>query len=216
MKLKKLYSFLILLLISMPLIAADQISQFSLAAGKHRISATIYHQHGSGFGESAVLNFRSFMDGKMLQAMESDGFEPPVLFQQHGENFVPVSTLPSGSGAFVDDTIFWIAPDGTMHEIEFANAAESYEDKVGVHETVLTGGPGVYCAGHQLKFEFYIAHNGDPHCCPTAGKVSGTYKMIGERRFDTSTNSYSSTFRMVAVHYSRTPVSSGEMSVHLR
>ena len=212
----KRYAFLILVLISLPLIAvADQISQFSLAAATHKIAATISRQ-GSGFGENAVLNFRSSPDGKLLRVMESDGFEAPVIFQQNGESFVHVSTIPTGSGAFVSDTIFWIAPDGTMHEIEFENAAEAYEDNVDVQEMVLTGGPGVFCTGNKLKFEFYIAHHGDSHCCPTAGKVTGSYKIVGEKKFDTNTNSYSSTFKMVAGHYSRTPVSSSEMSASSR
>jgi hypothetical protein len=207
----KIYLFLVLLLISLPLIAAgSQISQFSLAAGTHQIAATI-HQQGSGPGENAVLNFRSFPEGKLLTAMESDGFEAPMLFQHQGESFIHVSTIPTGSGAFVIDTIFWIAPDGTMHEIEFENAAEAYEGKVNAQETVLTGGPGVYCAGNKLKFEFYIAHKADPHCCPTAGKVTGSYKIVGEKTFDTHTNLYSSTFKMVAGQYSRSPVFPSEI-----
>lgn len=138
--------------------------------------------------------------------MESDGFKAPMLFQEQGESFIHVSTIPTGSGAFVSDTIFWIAPDGTMHEIEFENAAEAYENKVNAQETVLTGGPGVYCTGNKLKFEFYIAHKADPHYCPTAGKVTGNYKIVGEKAFDSNTNLYSSTFKMMAGHYSRSPV----------
>jgi hypothetical protein len=212
----KFYPLGVLLLISLPLIAAaDQISQFSLVAGTHRIVATI-QQPESGFAGNAVLNFRSSADGRLLAAMKSDGFEAPMIFQHHGESFVHVSTTPAGSGAFVSDTIFWIAPDSTMHEIEFKNAAEAYENKVNVQETVLTGGPGVYCSGNQLKFEFYIAHDRDSHCCPTAGKVTGSYKITGEKKYDTITNSYSSTFKMMAGHYLRTPVSSGAIYANFR
>jgi len=208
----KIHPFLILLLISLPIFAAaGQLSKISLVSGRHQIVATIYRQ-GQGFSENEALSFRSSPDGKLLRTMKSNGFERPVLFRYHGENFVHVSTTPAGSGAFVTDTIFWIAPDATMHEIEFESAAEAYEDKVDAEETVLTGGSGVNCTGGKLKFEFYIANNADPHCCPAAGKVTGNYKIVGNRKFDPITRQYSSTFKMVAKQYSRTPISTGEMS----
>jgi hypothetical protein len=203
--------FLIILIFIFPIFAvAGQLSTFSLRAGTLHIEATI-HRQGQGFGERKVLSFRSSPEGKLLLTMNSDGFETPVLFHYHGENFVHVSTTPEGSGGFVTDTIFWIAPDATMHEIEFQSAAEAYERQAGAEETVLTGGNGVNCTGGKLKFEFYIANNGDPHCCPTAGKVTGNYEIVGKRKFDPITSLYSSTFKMVAKQYSRTPISSGEM-----
>jgi hypothetical protein len=210
----KIHPFLILLLISLPIYAeARQLSKISLVSGTHQIVATIYRQ-GQGFGENEVLTFRSSPDGKLLKTMKSDRFERPVLFLYHGENFIHVSTTPAGSGGFVTDTIFWIAPDATMHEIEFEGAAEIYEDKVDAAEIVLAGGSGVNCTGGKLKFEFYIANEADPHCCPTAGKVTGNYKIVGKRKFDPITKQYSSTFKMVATQYARTPISSSEMSAH--
>jgi len=212
----KIHSLLIPLLIIFPILAAaGQLSKISLISGTHQIEATIYRQ-GQGFGANEVLSFRSSPDGKLLRTMESDGFERPALFLHHGENFVHVSTTPAGSGGFVTDTIFWIAPDATMHEIDFENAAEAYEHKVDAEEIVLAGGRGVNCTGGKLKFEFYIANDGDPHCCPTAGKVTGNYKIVGNTKFDPITKQYSSTFKMVATQYSRTPISSSEMSANFR
>jgi hypothetical protein len=213
---RNIHPFLILLLtiFIFPVFAvAGQLSKFSLREGTLHIEATIYRQ-GQGFGEKEVLSFRSSPDGTLLLTMKSDAFEMPVLFHYHGENFVHVSTTPVGSGGFVTDTIFWIAPDATMHEIEFESAAEAYEDKAGAEETVLTGGDGVNCTGGKLKFEFYIANDADPHCCPTAGKVTGNYEIVGKKKFDPITNLYSSTFKMVAKQYSRTPISSGEISAN--
>jgi len=208
----KIHPFLILLLISLPIFAAARpLSKISLASGRHQIVATIYRQ-GQGFSENEALSFRSSPDGKLLRTMKSDGFERPVLFFYYGENFVHVSSIPAGSGGFVTDTIFWIAPDATMHEIDFEDAAEAYEDKFNAEETVLTGGSGVNCTGGKLKFEFYIANDADPHCCPTAGKVTGSYKIVGKRKFDPITKQYSSTFKMVTKQYLRTPISTGEMS----
>lgn len=207
----KIHLFLIILLSSLPIFAgAGQLSKTFLVAGTHKIVATIYRQ-GQGFGANEVLSFRS-SHGKLLRTMESDGFERPVLFVHHGENFVHVSTTPAGSAGFVTDTVFWIAPDSTMHEIEFQNAAEAYDDKVDAEEIVLAGGSGPDCTGGKLKFEFYIANDIDPRCCPTGGKVTGNYEIVGKKNFDPLTKQYSSTFRMVANRYSRTPISSGEMS----
>jgi hypothetical protein len=207
----KILPFVLFLLIGFPIFAgAGQLSKFSLVAGNHKILATIY-QEGQGFGENEVLSFRSSASGKLLLTMTSDRFERPVLFRYHGENFVHVSTTPAGSGGFVTDTIFWISPDATMHEIEFENAAQNYEGKVDPQETVLTGGSGVTCNGGTLRFEFYIANDADAHCCPTGGRVTGNYQIVGNRQFDPITKQYSSTFKMVVKQYSRTPITSGEM-----
>jgi hypothetical protein len=206
----KILLFVLFLPIGFPIFAgAGQLSKFSLVAGKHQIVATI-NQEGQGFGENEVLSFRSSASGKLLKTMTSDRFERPTLFRYHGENFVHVSTTPAGSGGFVTDTIFWIAPDATMHEIEFENAAQNFEGEVDPQETVLGGG-GVNCNGGKLTFEFYIANYTDAHCCPTAGRVTGNYEIVGERQFDPITNQYSSTFKMVVKQYSRSPITSGEM-----
>jgi hypothetical protein len=210
----KIHPFLILLVISLPIFAAaGQLSQVPFVSGTHQIVATIYRQ-GEGFGENEVLSFRSSAGGEALMTMESNGFERPVLFRHHGEDFVHVSTTPAGSGAFVTDTVFWIAPDATMHEIEFKTAAVAREEKINSEETVLTGGSGVNCTGGKLTFEFYIANKADPHCCPTAGRVTGSYKIVGKRKFDPVTKQYSSTFKIVTKQYTRTPVSAGEMSTN--
>jgi hypothetical protein len=206
----KIHPFVVFLVIGFPIFAgAGQLSKFSLVAGKHQIVATIY-QEGQGFGENEVLSFRSSDSGKLLKTMTSDIFERPVLFGYHSENFVHVSTTPAGSGGFVTDTIFWISPDATMHEIEFENAAVNYEGKVDPQETVLSGG-GVNCNGGKLTFEFYIANDFDAHCCPTGGRVTGNYEIVGNRQFDPITNQYSSTFKMVVKQYSRIPITTGEM-----
>jgi hypothetical protein len=102
-----------------------------------------------------------------------------------------------------------------MHEIEIESAADTYGEKVDAEETVLTGGSSVNCTGGKLKFEFFIANDGDSHCCPTAGKVTGNYKILGEKQFDSITKQYSSTFKMVVKHYSRTPISTEVVAANL-
>jgi hypothetical protein len=214
MRNSKISSFLILLLVCCPIFAeSGPRSKISLVAGTHQIIATIY-LHGKGFYQYEVLSFRSAAEGRLLKAMKSVGFEKPIPFYYGGENFVHVSTIPEGSGGFTTDTIFWIAPDDTMHEIDMENAPEAYEDKVNEHEMVLVGGSGVNCSGGKLNFQFYIANDTDPYCCPTAGKVTGNYQIIGESKFDPNTKQYSSNFKMVVTQYLRTPIASHEMFAH--
>lgn len=207
------YLFTILMLSVVPFCTAAG-QEFSLNSGTLKIVATL-SLSGQEPGGNATLSFRSFPGGKLLKTMTSEGFERPMMFRYHGENFIHVSTTPVGSGGFETDTIFWIAPDETMHEIGSGNAAGAYEIKVGKTEMVLAGGSGVNCVEGKLEFEFYIANDDDPHCCPTAGKVTGNYEIVGKREFNSITGQYSSTFRMVVKQYSRTPISTSEMSASL-
>lgn len=136
----------------------------------------------------------------LLLTMQSEAgitFEKFVRFQALGESFVYASTAPEGSGAFMTEDIFWIAPDRTIHPIVFEQAGIAYENKTIKGEFVLTGGPGILFSQGRLLFEFLIANDGDSRCCPTAGRISGTYKMVGEKAFDTPSKKYSCTYKLV-------------------
>jgi len=139
-------------------------------------------------------------------------FETFIQFQENGEYFLYASTPPEGSGAFMTEAIFWIAPDGTVHPIVFEHAGRAYENQVNEGEFILTGGPGVVFSNGVLRFEFFIADKADPRCCPTAGKISGTYKVIGKENFDPESKEYSCTFRVVVDNYKRDILSSAELS----
>lgn len=145
--------------------------------------------------------FTPIDDGSLpLLTMKSeDGmpFEKFVRFQANAQSFIYASTAPEGTGAFMTENIFWIAPDRTIHPVSFEHAGRAYENKVTEGEFVLTGGPGILFSKGRLLFEFLIANYGDPQCCPTAGRISGTYKMIGEKEFDAPSKTYSSTFKLV-------------------
>jgi hypothetical protein len=142
-------------------------------------------------------------------------FEKFIHFQKNGEAFLYESTPPEGSGAFMIEAIFWIAPDGTFHPIDFENAGLVYEHQMNEGEFLLTGGPGILFSKERLGFEFFIANNGDPRCCPTAGKISGTYKVVGEEHFDPESKEYSSTFKLIVDGYKRDIVSSEDLSGYI-
>lgn len=144
-----------------------------------------------------------------MKAEDGMPFEKFVRFKANGEPFIYASTAPEGSGAFMTEDIFWIAPDRTIHPVVFQHAGRDYENKVTEGEFVLTGGPGILFYKGRLLFEFLIANTADAMCCPTAGRISGTYKMVGKKAFDTPSKKYSSTFKLVVdrcTRYLETPV----------
>ena len=142
----------------------------------------------------------------LIHSMKSEAgvaYEKFIAFQDNGEHFIYATTPPEGSGAFITEAIFWIAPDRTIHPVVFEHAGQSYENRVHSEEFVVTGGPGILFSKDGMRFEFLIANKGDSSCCPTAGKISGTYKVIGEENFDAELKKYSCTFKLVADKYER-------------
>jgi len=112
-------------------------------------------------------------------------FEKPDIFTINGFNFLDISTSPSGSGGFVQRNIFWIAPNNYLQPVDWQSASQTYENLAAPGEVILNGGEKeFYIQDNQMKFQFYLAHDGDPHCCPTAGLISGTYKLVGSPKYD--------------------------------
>jgi hypothetical protein len=146
-----------------------------------------------------------------LQSGRREEYEKPVSFRQKGEDFIYVATKPSGSAGFITETILWVAPDETLHPIEYQDAGTEYESRVDENnEVVLSGGPGIIFAHDELKFQFFIAKPEDPHCCPTAGKVTGLYALQGGKKYDSLTNKYSCTFKISPADFKRTDISQEE------
>jgi hypothetical protein len=163
--------------------------------------------------------FRLIDNSRLMNTMKSESgvlYEKFIAFQENGEHFIYASTPPEGSGAFMTEAIFWIAPDRTLCPVVFEQAGRAYEKKVNPEEFVITGGPGILFYKDSLRFEFFIANKGDSSCCPTAGKISGTYKVIGEENFDPESKKYRCTFKLVADKYKRDIVSSNELSGYLQ
>lgn len=136
----------------------------------------------------------------LRQTLESEAgaqFETLIRFRQKREFFVYASTSPEGSGGFTTEAIFWIAPDGSIHRIDSERADRGCQNKVKHGEVLLAGGPGILFSNGVMRFVFLIANEGDPHCCPTAGSISGTYKITGKGQYDRNSKQYISTFQLV-------------------
>ena len=72
-------------------------------------------------------------------------------------------------------------PDVKLEEVEFIPASESFKEKLAKGEGVWKG-VGSTFTDDGLFFNFEIYKDGDANCCPSAGKVTGTYKL--ERKPD--------------------------------
>ena len=133
-------------------------------------------------------------------------FSKPVLFTMSNHSFVNISTEPNGSGGFVADQFLWFAPDGTVHPVEFQQASEVYEHLAKPDEVVLTGGEKeFFYDDNQMKFEFWLARQGDAHCCPSGGTVTGTYKLVGESKYDSFRRQYQPSFQILVDHITPLP-----------
>jgi hypothetical protein len=144
--------------------------------------------------------------GYKIESGLGEVFSKPVLFTISNNNFVNVSTEPNGSGGFVADRFLWFAPDGTVHAVEFQQASEVYEHLAKSDEVILTGGEKeFFYDGDEMKFEFWLARQGDPHCCPSGGTVTGTYKLVGDSKYDSFTRQYQANFQIMVDHITPLP-----------
>ncbi len=133
-----------------------------------------------------------------LESGLGETFNKPIPFTASNFHFLNISTEPTGSGGFVFDQFLWFAPDGSVHPVEFQQASEVYEGLTKSDEVLLTGGEKeFFYQDGEMKFEFWLARDGDPHCCPSAGQVVGTYKLVGTPKYDSFRRSYQANFQIL-------------------
>ena len=120
----------------------------------------------------------------MMQVVDAEtaSYELPDIFRYNGDIFIHVTLLYSGTGHFVKESVFAIRSDNTLAEVAFPTVA-------GV-KVQLKPGEGVWkgvstrLSDDKLEFEYYIWNEGDANCCPTAGSVTGTFKISKQTRLD--------------------------------
>jgi hypothetical protein len=140
------------------------------------------------------------------ESFSGETFDKPLLFEVNNYKFLNISTEPYGSGGFVSDTILWLAPDHTIHEVEFEQASGIYESRVASDQVILTGGEKeFFFEEDQMAFQFWIAQQGDPHCCPSGGIVQGTYKLEGSPKFDSFSKEYRADFKILVDQLQHSP-----------
>jgi hypothetical protein len=143
-----------------------------------------------------------------IQSGVGEIFQKPMAFALRNSNFIYIATEPTGSGGFVLDFIFWLAPDGSVHPVRFQHASEIYEGLAESDEIVMNGGKDEFIfEDGAVKFKFWLGHEGDPNCCPSAGVVTGNYKLTGDPKYNFFKQAYTSNFELTIDQMQREGIS---------
>jgi HEAT repeat protein len=123
---------------------------------------------------------------KLMESPDESGiasFDEINPFRYQGYPFLQIRLLYSGTGGFVEENIFAINVDNTLTPVKMTDPVSKIALKP--NEGVWKG-IGSEFSDDKLEFGYYIWNEGDANCCPTAGKITGTYKMTKETKFDPS------------------------------
>ncbi len=131
-------------------------------------------------------------------------YEEPEGFRLGGEYFVHLMLLFSGTGYMHEDTVLWIAPDATLHPVEFVPPATTYTSRLRPREAIRKGESNDF-ENDKPTFEFGIWKPSDPNCCPSGGTVTGHYRLAGQKHYDPARKRWSGQFRIVAAEFDRRP-----------
>jgi hypothetical protein len=134
---------------------------------------------------------------KRLEATEHVSYflKPTVVWAavkgEDREQLIQITEVYYGTGHFAEEHVFTIvvmpagdlkfAPDLKLDEVEFVPADASFKEHLAKGEGVWKGVTSTF-TDHGLFFDFAIWKDGDGNCCPSAGKVTGAYKL--ERKPD--------------------------------
>ena len=91
------------------------------------------------------------------------------------DSFIDVATL--GRLGVTDRVLHTDYDEDHWQPVEIESPQDWYKDKLAPSETVRHPGRNFFSDGG-LEFEFQIWNSNDQDCCPTAGQVTGTYKII--------------------------------------
>ncbi len=91
------------------------------------------------------------------------------------QSFIDVATL--GRRGITDRVLHTDYDEDHWQPVEIESPEDWYKDKLGPSETVRRLGRNFFSDGG-LEFEFQIWNSNDQDCCPTAGEVTGTYKIV--------------------------------------
>lgn len=102
--------------------------------------------------------------------------EEPTRFEHDGHTFIQVTIRFSGTGGLREDHILRVAPNSTLERVEFIQAPEWFSGRLAPGEGIWKGASYTF-SDAELSFEFPVWNKNDANCCPTAGRVTGTYSI---------------------------------------
>lgn len=149
--------------------------------------------------------FRELLVLEAEENPEFSYFERVTSFRYKGNQFIHVPLIYTGTGHLRKDRIYCVLPSMALQEIAFQPAPETFSKHLKKGEGVWKG-ENDFFSDERLAFEFYIWKERDGNCCPSAGKVTGTYKIIGDLRWDLKTNQQVADFKMLMDTFERKPV----------
>ena len=86
---------------------------------------------------------------------------------------IPVEWYRNG-----EERVFAVDGDG-LHSVEIESPEEMVPNPKQIPLKYQTASPGPELGSyHRLDWSFLVSNEGDPMCCPSGGKVSGTYKIV--------------------------------------
>ena len=102
--------------------------------------------------------------------------------EKRSRQFIHITEVAHGTGHFTTEHIFHVAYDGRilLHPVNLISPVQTLSPQFNSGEGVWKG-VHTELSDHGLFFEFYIWNEGDGNCCPTAGRVIGTYKIVLEK-----------------------------------
>jgi hypothetical protein len=144
----------------------------TLHAGKDRPDRLVFWKVDGDKYQKVLLMEADPDSGEHFQVPTS--FDA-VIDSPPGESFVDVATLRRGG---ITDRVLHIDDDEDQWQpVEIESPEDWYKSKLTPSETVRHPGRNFFSDGG-LEFEFQIWKSNDHDCCPTAGQVTGTYKIV--------------------------------------
>jgi len=149
--------------------------------------------------------FRNVLTLEAEEGPEFSYFDQVTSFHYKGNQFIHVPLIYTGTGHIRKDRIYCILPDLALQEIAFQPAPQGFLSHLKKGEGIWKGENDIF-SDERLAFEFYIWNEGDANCCPTAGRVTGTYKIVGDVRWDEKAKKNVTDFKMLMDTFERTAV----------
>lgn len=102
--------------------------------------------------------------------------EGTTRFEHEGHVFLHATIRYAGTGGLREDHILRIAPNSMLERVEFVPATDWFAGRLASGEGIWKGASYTF-TDSELTFEFAIWNKDDANCCPTAGRVTGTYAI---------------------------------------
>jgi HEAT repeat protein len=118
-------------------------------------------------------------------------------FRQAGEQFIHIMLRYDGTGHMHENTILWLAPDLTLHPVEFLPGPKGFTGWEEDEE--LWSGEANTFSDQQMTFRFGIYRWPEGY----VGEVRGDYELVGEKRFEESSRGWTCTFEIRPGAYQR-------------